>query len=133
MLEKEIVYMPIDSSKHLFVHAMINKKAPDTKGVFALYGPDKGVIYYGRSNKSIREELLSHCNGKEVPCTQQAWYFSFELTNAVKKREKELLEEYQKTHAVLPRCNVRVHRSKIYKESKLYVLKSNADEIQLQR
>lgn len=118
---------------HLFVNAMINKKAPDTKGVFALYGPDRGVIYFGRSFKSIREKLLRHCNGEEGSCTQQAWYFSFEITNAIKKREMELLEEYQKINAALPKCNARVRLSKIQKESKLTILKGNADEVQLQR
>ena len=112
---------------------MINKKAPDARGVFALYGPDRGVIYYGRSFKSIREKLISHCNGEVGPCTQEAWYFSFELTNAIKKREMELLEEYKKINASFPKCNVRVRRSKIQREFKLYILKGNADEVQLQK
>jgi len=99
--------MPIISPKHLTDEPTIFKEAPYSKGVYALYGPDKTVIYYGRSgiNTNIREKILSHCRGKEMPCTEASWYFNFELTNAPNKRKKELLEEHRKQKSSLPKCN----------------------------
>ena len=100
--------MPIKTPKYMAVESTNFKEVPVSKGVYALYGPDKTVVYYGSAKLNLREEILNHCRGHETPCTEASWYFNFELTNATRKREKELLEEFRKQKSSLPKCNERI-------------------------
>lgn len=97
--------MPINTMRYITTEGNINIYAPDTKGVYALYSKELVLIYYGMSDSSIREKLLSHYRGAEGKCTREAWYFNFETTPDPAAREKELIEEYKSNHSALPLCN----------------------------
>src|SRR5689334_6338499 len=97
--------MPINTTRFITTEGNIKAHAPDSKGVYALYTKELVLIYYGMSDSSIREKLLSHYRGGEGKCTSEAWYFNFELTSLPAKREKELLEEYRLKNSALPVCN----------------------------
>ena len=105
--------MLITGKKHLFVPASVLKYAPDKKGVFALFGPSKEVLFYGSTNESIRDLIMNHCKGDINACTRETWYFSYEITNANRKRLKELLNEYKMEYGVVPRCNVKVRKRRM--------------------
>ena len=97
--------MPISSAKYDFSASNI-ERTPDRQGVYGLYqGGD--TIYFGRGT-SIRDRLRSHHRGTEGRCTQSASLFNWEETGRPISREKDLLEEYQRQHGRLPRCNDRV-------------------------
>jgi len=98
-------FMPINTARFITTEGSIRVHAPDAKGVYALYTKELVLIYYGMSNSSIREKLLSHYKGDEGNCTSEAWYFNFELTSEPGQREKELLEEYKFKNSALPQCN----------------------------
>lgn len=99
--------MPISTPKHQFTVSHINAYAPHTRGVYALY--DNGqVVYYGKSNYSVRDRLLSHKAGNEGRCTQHAALFNTEYATNPEARERQLLREHYAKHGKLPRCNERV-------------------------
>ena len=97
--------MPINTVRHITTEGNINIYAPDAKGVYALYTKELVLIYYGMSDNSIREKLMSHYIGEDGKCTREAWYFNFELSANPAKRETELLAEYKRHHSTLPLCN----------------------------
>lgn len=97
--------MPINTARFITTEGSIKAHAPNVKGVYALYTKELVLIYYGMSESSIREKLLSHYKGIEGNCTIDAWYFNFELTPEPGKREKELLTEYKRQNSGLPLCN----------------------------
>lgn len=101
--------MGINGSTHKFTDDNINK-APDQSGVYELLGGND-TIYYGRSTgekTSIRARLEDHKSGSEGSCTKNASHFRWEVTSSAVAREKELLDEYNRNHGKLPRCNERV-------------------------
>jgi len=98
--------MPISGDKYGFIEKNVNK-APDEHGVYALYD-DETLIYYGRAageDVTIRSRLQSHFNGDEGSCTQGATHYRREVTDWPKRREKELLDEFETKFGRLPRCN----------------------------
>ncbi len=75
-------------------------RSPDKPGVYALYD-DSELIYYGRAQGNtvtIRSRLQSHLRGDEGSCTQNATHYKREPCPNPVTREKELLEEFKKTH-----------------------------------
>jgi hypothetical protein len=97
--------MPINNVRYITTEGNINIYAPNVKGVYALYTKELVLIYYGMSDSSIREKLLSQYKGTDGKCAREAWYFNFEIVNNPATREKELLEEYKSKNSVLPLCN----------------------------
>ena len=97
--------MPITSIKYQFNAFNINQYTPNIAGVYGLYDPFPTVIYYGKSEISIKDRLLSHLSGTESRCTQNATYFNFERNNIPTTRERELLEEHKRLQGRLPKCN----------------------------
>ena len=51
--------MPIISTKYQFNAFNINQYTPNNAGVYGLYDPYPTVIYYGKSETSIKDRLLS--------------------------------------------------------------------------
>jgi hypothetical protein len=98
--------MPIVTPKYRFHTAFVEALAPDTPGVYALYSG--GVIYYGRSDVSVRDRLRSHLSGAEGSCTQNASEFNTEATYSAAAREEQLLREHLAWYGALPRCNEKV-------------------------
>lgn len=101
--------MPIEGDKYEFTEKNVNK-SPDKHGVYALFD-DNELIYYGRAagdGVTIRSRLKDHYAGREGQCTKGATHYKRETTERPKSREKELLEEYEKKHGDLPRCNERI-------------------------
>lgn len=99
--------MAITTTKYSFSKTIIETYAPDSSGVYGLYDQFHNVIYYGKSDVSVKDRLLSHFSGNEGRCTQSATYFNFEspaYPNPI-KREEELLQEHRKIYGELPKCN----------------------------
>ena len=101
--------MSITSTEYEFIAANI-ALAPEQAGVYGLYDGNE-PIYYGRAQGgtvTIRSRLEDHNSGREGSCTQSATGFTWESIPFPVSREKELLEEYERLHGRLPRCNERV-------------------------
>ena len=99
--------MAITSSVYPFSDYTINYVAPANPGVYALYDGNQ-LIYYGASDKSIRDRLRSHKGGYMGPCTQYATHVNWEVTRWPFAREQELLREFKQAYGRLPRCNDRI-------------------------
>jgi hypothetical protein len=78
--------------------------APALAGVYVLCERDE-VIYIGatRGETTIRARLQEHYARRAIP--HDATHFSFEVCARPAERELELLQEFQRAHARLPRCN----------------------------
>jgi hypothetical protein len=98
--------MPITATKYLFTVFNINAYASDHMGVYGLYDLISTVIYYGKTETSIKKGLQSHFSGAEGKCTQDATYFNSEEHFSPIHREKELMEQYKRFYGCLPKCNV---------------------------
>ena len=98
--------MPITTKKYQFTVSNINAYVSDHMGVYGLYDPISTVIYYGKTETSIRKRLQSHFSGTEGKCTQGATYFNFERHFNPVYRERQLLEQYKRFYGSLPKCNV---------------------------
>ena len=99
--------MPIASPRYAFNAVMVSGAPPDP-GVFALWEHDE-LIYYGRAlggGATIQSRLRDHLAGAD-PCTARATHYGWEISSNPRRREAELLQEYERTHARLPRCNAR--------------------------
>ncbi len=100
--------MPISGDKYSFTEKNMDR-APVEAGVYALYDGDE-IIYYGRATGdtvTIRSRLQDHLAGREGYCTKNATSYKRETTTRPVSREKELLEEHERTSGKLPRCNER--------------------------
>ena len=90
--------MPISDDRYEFKDVTIIS-APTYKGVYAL---DIGqeIIYIGKADgaNGIRERLQAHKRGDEGPCTLGAIAYMREQHDNPSGREKELLEEYERTY-----------------------------------
>lgn len=100
--------MSIETTQYVFTMQNIQHYAPETSGVYALYNAQGHLIYYGKSDVSIRGRLIDHFSGKEGKCTQGAHYFNFIVTKDASSVEKQLLEEYLRMQKKLPSCNEKV-------------------------
>ncbi len=97
--------MPIEGNRRPFKSKRIDI-APDVPGVYALFR-DKDLVYVGMSEQSIRARLQSHKRGDEKPGTKTVTHFKVEPASSPKRREDQLLREYQRGHdGQLPRHNV---------------------------
>ncbi len=101
--------MPISGSTYNFTQDNVDR-APDEAGVYALYN-NAVLIYVGRAqggSVTIRSRLQDHYAGRDGECTQGATTYARETTTRPVARERELLEEYERQHGRLPRCNSRI-------------------------
>ncbi len=100
--------MPLPSE--LFpITARLIAAAQEAPGVYALW-EEGDVIYLGHAQGrgiTIRSRLVDHFAGTLSPCTRRASHYSWEISLQPGPREAELLEEYRRAHARLPRCNAR--------------------------
>ncbi len=98
--------MPIDGDKKQFDFTFISE-VPDKSGVYALWDSQQ-VVFYGKSARSIRQDLQSHKIGKKGWCGFGADSFQFEVTDHPDSREMELMIEHIRRYGRLPRCNDRL-------------------------
>lgn len=96
--------MPIQAPYFRFTGDEITTNAPDAAGVYALEEVGD-VLHYGSSTESVRSRLQAHKNGDESACTQNAGWFRTELNSNPRARERQLLQENQREHGRLPKCN----------------------------
>ena len=97
--------MPIASPRYAFNAVMVSGAPPDP-GVIAVWDGDE-LIYYGRAlggDTTIKSRLEYHLAGA-TSCTARATHYGWEITSNPRGREAELLREYERKHARLPRCN----------------------------
>ena len=88
------------------------RNVPAQSGVYGLYESmnEEGLIYIG-SSSDLRERFMHYWNTEfsEDPCKRSTRHYKRELTRDYERREKELLEQYQREHnGRLPRCNEKV-------------------------
>ena len=95
--------MPPKTERHRFTTWQISG-APPAPGVYVLWEGD-GPIYVGatRGDASIRSRLQDHYARRAAP--HDASHFSWEITREPARREAELLAEFHRANARLPRCN----------------------------
>jgi hypothetical protein len=95
--------MPLKTDRHRFTTWQISG-APPAAGVYVLWERDE-PIYVGatRGDASIRSRLQDHYARRTAP--HDASHFSWEITREPARREAELLEEFHRANARLPRCN----------------------------
>lgn len=100
--------MPISSELFPFT-ARLLAGAPEEPGVYALW-EDGEITYIGHAGgrgATIRSHLVDHFAGTLSPCTRRATHYSWEISLKPAAREAELLEDYRKANARLPRCNAK--------------------------
>ena len=99
--------MPIRCQSHRFTDTNVSDSPTDI-GVYALY-EHRELIYIGKGEgqEGIRTRLQYHRN-RNNPCTRNATSYRCERNRDPAQREIHLLEEYQKGHRRLPRCNERI-------------------------
>lgn len=100
--------MPISSELFPFT-ARLLAGAPEEPGVYALW-EDGEITYIGHAQgrgTTIRSRLVDHFAGTLSPCTRRATHYSWEISLKPAAREAELLEDYRKANARLPRCNAK--------------------------
>lgn len=99
--------MSINATSVAFTKANVDA-SPDKHGVYELR-KNNGSIYFGRASGdgvTIRSRLQAHQAGREGACTQSAEFFRVEVCNNPITREKELIDDYKRTHGgKLPACN----------------------------
>ena len=93
--------MPITTKKYQFTVSNINAYVSDHMGVYGLYDPISTVIYYGKTETSIKKRLQSHFSGTEGKCTQGATYFNFERHFNPVYRERQLLDQHKRLYGRL--------------------------------
>ena len=95
--------MPIEGNRRPFKKKRI-EIALDEPGVYELL-KDNELVYIGMSEASIRGRLQDHKRGDVMPRT--VTHFKVEPAASPKRREGQLLREYQRNHGgELPRYNV---------------------------
>jgi len=95
--------MPVQGDTYTFNAKNIGI-SPNEPGVYALYDGSQ-LIYYGSSDKSIRDRLQSHFDGDDGPCTEGSSVYKRETCNNGLQRERELLQAFKNHSGDLPRCN----------------------------
>jgi len=99
--------MPITNVWHPLNRIEVNL-VPEKAGVYELGDKDKAVVYIGRAGGgNLRQRIGQHINDPANACIRsRAVYFRYEVTTADVSRERELIEEYKRTHlGQLPPCN----------------------------
>lgn len=86
--------------------SMAVSSVPESEGAYQLFDAGRSLIYIGRSD-NLRRRLNEHLNSSDTRI-RSASYFTYEVTSLSISREQQLLEEYQRSHGRLPRCNDRV-------------------------
>lgn len=96
--------MSATGAQQSFLSSSVNK-TPEGPGVYQCFS-GTSTIYIGFTGpEGIRKKLGEHYSGKHGTCTQISTNFICEEHDDPEARCKELIEEYVKTHGVLPRCN----------------------------
>ena len=97
--------MPIDGGLYSWNEITVNGIA-QRAGVYAFYNINRELIYIGSSN-NLRERFQGYWanNFQDDPCKRDTTCYRREVTENYEQRERELLEEYQRQHNQLPRCN----------------------------
>lgn len=97
--------MPIWSRRWPFLDYTV-EAAPLDKGVFGLW-KNSELVFIGAtdSDGSIRKSLTAHQSGEHGKESQQADHYSWEVANDPMARQKEVLEQYERTHGRRPRLN----------------------------
>lgn len=87
-------------------HALATENAPQAAGVYELGNSNNAVIYIGRAG-DLSERITAHRDAPSNTCIgRNATKFRYEQTLANVTRERELFEEYKKSHGgAIPQCN----------------------------
>jgi len=81
-------------------------RAPLKAGVYALYGPDRALVYLGEArgkDDTIRARLARHLRSERMGATR----YKREVCTAPHARLKALLAEHRAGHGALPPGNAR--------------------------
>ncbi len=94
--------MPISNAWH----SLSTESAPKAAGVYELGNSNSAVIYIGRAG-DLSERIAAHASAPSNTCIgRNATKFRYEQTIANVSRERELFEEYKKSHGgSIPQCN----------------------------
>lgn len=87
-------------------HSLSSENAPQAAGVYELGNSNSGVIYIGRAG-DLSERITAHRGAAPGTCIgRNATKFRYEQTISSISRERELFEEYKKSHGgSIPQCN----------------------------
>ena len=87
-------------------HSLSNESAPAAAGVYELGNSNNGVIYIGRAG-DLSQRIAEHRSALSTSCIgRNATKFRYEQTLANIGRERELFEEFKKSHVgKIPQCN----------------------------
>ena len=91
------------SGSTLFTKTNVDS-ATNTQGVYTLF-EGGSCTYVGSSSVSIRSRLQSHQSGTEGSCTKNAASFKTEMCSNPLTRERELINEHERTYGRKPKCN----------------------------
>ena len=85
------------------------KRISEKSGVYGFYDAKKNLIYIG-SAENLRTRFRHYwtTNFAEDPCKRDTKTYKQEFTSNYKAKEKELLEQYERAHGKLPKCNQKV-------------------------
>jgi hypothetical protein len=92
--------MAIRSPKWLVLAALV-VASPDTPGVYELWEDDERVFVGATHGGTLREELVHELLEIDAPAT----HFSWEISFAPERRERELLAEFEALHHRPPKLN----------------------------
>jgi predicted GIY-YIG superfamily endonuclease len=96
--------MPITTQWWVFADAIIESEQ-DAPGVYELGNAAGEVIYIG-SSTDLRYRLKEHWNEPDVTCVKtKATQYRVEYRDNHIARERELHDEYLRTHGLPPPCN----------------------------
>lgn len=100
--------MPIRNAWHRLNEPRAIRRVPEKAGVYELGNKYHTVIYIGRAGGGrLRDRIYEHVDdGANRHIRDNAVYFRFTTTRAFINEERELFEEYKKTHqGKIPPCN----------------------------
>lgn len=101
-LAKKDIVMPIMNAWH----SLSSESAPSAAGVYELGSAYGGVVYIGRAG-NLEERIAQHAAARRNSCIgRNARKFRYERRLAHVTRERELFEDYKRSHGgQIPRCN----------------------------
>lgn len=87
-------------------HSLATESAPEAAGVYELGTALRRVVYIGRAG-NLKDRIADHAAAHGNSCIGRlATKFRYERTLATISRERELFEEYKRTHrGEIPDCN----------------------------
>jgi len=84
---------------------LVEKFAPDFKGIYILYNFHGKVIYIGRDDQSIKKSLLEFISGSSGPNTNEAYYFTAAFDSNPSQRASHLLYLFNRYSGKVPAFN----------------------------